>query len=132
LCAAHDEDFWPTAKKIYIAQRSIFFKIIDFNYLYIPIFEWMHICRRAAWAYSEVLIIVFAMNLSMMYRKFNGRLLRIRNQVMWHSYWNEMRQHYLQLCNLVEHANGFASPLLIAIVFADFFFLCERLFRLFS
>jgi hypothetical protein len=132
LCSGHDEEFWPAAKEIYIAQRSILFKVIDFNYIYVPIFEWIHLARRAAWSYSEVLIIVFAMDLSLMFQIFNKRLIRIRNQAMWTSYWKEMRQHYLQLCALVEHANKFASPLLAIIVFSDFFFLCERLFRLIS
>lgn len=66
----------------------------------------------------------------MMFRKFTDRLARIRNQIMWHSYWKEMHEHFIQLCNLVEHANSLLSPLLALIVFADFFFLCERLFRL--
>lgn len=103
---------------------------MKFHYAYVPVLEWVHISRRVAWAYCEVLIIVFAMNASLMFRKFNQRLKRIQHQIMWHLYWKEMHDHFLELCKLVEHANSFASPLLAIFVFADFFFLCERLYRL--
>jgi Trehalose receptor len=69
------------------------------------------------------------MNLSMLYQQFNERLLMFRHQIMWSSYWKEMYDHFLQLCSLVEHVNEFVSPLLVVITLADFFFLCERLYR---
>lgn len=128
-CVGDKEEFWQTAKSIYIHQRSILFKFIDFHYWYVPIFEWIHISRRVSWGYSEVLIIVLSMNLSMMYQQINERLLRTRHQVMWNSYWKETYEHYEQLCRLVERASDFVSPLLVVITLADFFFLCERLYR---
>lgn len=126
------EEFWITAKSIYIEQRSVLFTIIKFEYWLIPIFEWIHISRRVAWGFSEVLIIVIAMNLSMKFKQFNERLLRVRFQTVRASYWKEMYNHYVMLCNLVEKANDILSPILILITFADFFFLCERLYRQYS
>lgn len=128
-CASHGEEFWSTAKIVYIEQRSVLFKVIQFQYWHIPIFEWLHVSRRVAWGFSEVIIIVLAMNLSMKFQQFNERLSRVRFQTLWHSYWKEMYDHYLMLCNLVDIANDFVSPVLIVITFADFFFLCERLYR---
>lgn len=128
-CVGDEKDFWLTVKSIYIEQRSVLFKVIDFHYIYIPIFEWVHISRRVAWSFSEVLIILIAMNLSMKFNQFYDRLSRIRQQIVWDSYWRIMREHYVMLCELVEKASDFTAPLLVAITFTDFFFLCERLYK---
>jgi Trehalose receptor len=128
-CFGDDEGFWATGKSIYIEQRSIMFKVINFEYWHIPIFEWIHISRRASWGFSEVFIIVFALDLSMKFKLFNERLLRVRYQTLWSSYWKEMYEDYVKLCNLVEKGNELVSSLLVVITFTDFFFLCERLYR---
>lgn len=128
-CGTDDEDFWIKAKAIYIEQRSIFFKIIEFQYWHVPILEWIHISRRVAWVFAEVLVILLAMNLSMKFQQFNKRLSRTRHQTMWSSYWKEMYQHYVVLCNLTEKANEFVSPILLGVTLVNFFFLCERLYR---
>lgn len=127
-----NETFWPTAKSIYIQNTSIIFRIAKFYNWYAPLIEWVHIARAIAWPLSEMFIIILAVNLSLMFRKFNERLIRTQSQVMWSSYWKEMREHFLQICNLVDHANDFISPLITVIIFCDFFFLCERLYRLFA
>lgn len=119
----------PQSRSKYVQQRSILFTIIEFQHWHIPIFEWIHISRRVAWGFSEVLIIVIAMNLSMKFQQFNERLSRVDCQTVWTSYWKEMHDHYAMLCSLVEKANDFVSPVLIVITFVDFFFLCERLYR---
>jgi len=128
-CIGDGEDFWMTAKPIYIQQRSVLFRIITFEYWYIPIFEWVHISRRVAWAVSEVLCICIAMNISMKFRQYCDRLQGYRHQIVWSSYWTELREHYVMLCLLIDKANEFVSPLIVIITFADFFFLCERLFK---
>lgn len=125
-------DFFSLAKSIYVEQRSVLFKVIDFQYYYIPIFELVHISRRVAWGYSEVLIILIAINLSMKFRQFYERLNRIRHQIVWDSYWKIMFTHYVMLCELVEKTSDFFSSLLTLITFTDFFFLCERLYKQYS
>jgi gustatory receptor len=127
-CNPHD-DFLPVAKAIYIEQRSHLFRIIGFHYLYIPIFELVHIAKRVAWTFTEVLIISMALNLSMKFKQFYAKLDRVKDQVMWSSYWSLMREHYRILCELLEMANDFIAPLLIIVTFTDFFFLCERLYK---
>lgn len=79
----------------------------------------MHISRRVAWSFSEVLIILIAMNLSIKFNQFYDRLNRIRQQIVWDSYWRIMREHYIMLL----------VALLVAIILTDFFFLCERLYK---
>jgi Trehalose receptor len=128
-CFGDDESFWVAGRSIYIEQRSIMFKVINFEYWHIPIFEWIHISRRASWGFCEVFIIAFAMDLSMKFKLFNERLLRVRYQTLWSSYWKEMYEDYVKLCNLVEKGNELVSSLLVVITFTDFFFLCERLYR---
>lgn len=131
-CRDPSETFWKTAKLIYIQQRSIAFRYIDFEFWHIPIFEWIHISRRVAWGFGEVLIIIIALNLSMKFQQFNERLLRVHFQILWNSYWKESLDNYILICNLVDLGNEIVSPILCVITFADFFFLCERLYRQFQ
>ncbi|KAG5679765.1 hypothetical protein PVAND_009305 [Polypedilum vanderplanki] len=124
-----DADFSPIAKEIYIQQRSILFRLIDFNYFYIPIFEFVHISRRVHWCFVELFIIILGMNLSLKFNQFYERLNKVRQQIVWDGYWRMSREHYVMLCELSEKASEFSSPLLTLITFADFFFLCERLYK---
>ena len=123
-----NDNFSPTAKEIYIAQRSYFFRIIDSNYIYVPIFESVHMSRRVTWAFLEALIIVMPIK----FEQFYERLSKVRQQIVWDSYWRIMREHYLTCCKLLEKTTDFASPLLTPTTFADFFSFCERLFKQFA
>lgn len=128
-CDGDLDELWAIAEKIYVRQRSILFKVIRFRLWHIPVFEWIHISRRVAWGFSEVFIVLLAMNLSMKFKHFNQRLLRTRHGILWKSYWKETYEHYVQLCSLVEKADDFVSPILLVIIFADFFFLLEQLYQ---
>lgn len=92
--------------------------------------EWIHISRRVSWGFPETLIIIFAMNLSMKFKQFYERLYLTRHQIVFDSYWQTMRENYVMICELVDLANEFFGPLLTATTFVDFFFLCERIYKL--
>jgi hypothetical protein len=114
---------------IYIHERSVIFRYVDFHYVVIPFFEWFHIARRVSWVYAEVLMIIFAINITMKLTHYYERLNRVRRQIVYDSFWRTMREHYIMLCELIESTSEFFSPLLLIVTFADFFFLCERLYK---
>lgn len=131
-CDRKLEEFSPIAQSIYLGQSLYFLRLTGFHFAWLPFSEFIQISRRVAWGFPEAIIIIFAMNLSMKLRQFYEQLNLSRYQIVFDSYWRKMRERYVMLCELIEMANEFFGPLLIATTFLDFFFLCERIYKLLS
>lgn len=120
-----------------LKKRSVFYTFFDLDGYYgyyrllFPLFEFSYVSTHCGWEISVVIIISFAMNLSMKFKQFSDRLKRTEVVAMNSFFWNEMLQHYLALCDLVDEANKILAPIIMVLTFFDFFFLCERIYRQF-
>lgn len=130
-CNRTVDGFWNVTKQKIISSRSVFYQYTSFNFATFLLFEYIYNSIRIVWTFSAMIVIGFAMNLSMRFQQFNDRLNRTRSSSLTKSFWNEVHEHYVTICNLVEKTNDMLMPITVAIAFFDFFFLCERIYRQF-
>lgn len=117
---------------MFMAIRTPFFKYTGFNYLYLPIFEYLYLSARMTWIMAPVFVLSFALNLSMKFNQIKERLETTELTQMTKQFWSEIRDHYVIVCNMVEKSSEFLSVFIMLTAFFDFSFLCERLYRQFS
>lgn len=131
-CNKTDENFIEITKNVIVNSRAVFYKFIGFNIFVFPIFEFLYTSTRAVWTITPVLVLSFGLNISIKFEQFSDRLIRTRISQMTKEFWTEMYHHYAIICDLIEYSNSILSPIILNIVFFDFIFLCEKIYRQFS
>lgn len=128
----HGSDVLNETRKAIMASRSVFYNYTNFSWFYFFLFEYYFLSVRLVWTISPVIVLAFALNISIKFDQFNERLNDTPVQLLTKSLWREFYEHYMIICNLLDRANDMMSPLIVPLTFFDFFFSCERIYRNFS
>jgi hypothetical protein len=131
-CNKTDENYERILKDVIVNERAVFYRYIGFHYYVFPIFEFLFTSTRAVWTIAPVFVLSFALSLAIKFEQFNDRIARTNLLHVTTEYWNEMYHDYLTICDLVDYSNSILSPITLNIVFFDFIFLCEKIYRQFS
>lgn len=124
-CEDSKQDFW---KMVYVSERQAFFQIISYKTWEIPFLEFYEISKQVHWAFSETFIVIASCTVALRLEQFNKRLKLYVGRHLDINFWNETRNHYNIIANLVLHADIILSPLLLFYCFCNSFFVCQKIF----
>lgn len=128
-CEEEKRDF---LRLLYVSERQVFYMVIPYHPATWPFMEWYEVCKTMAWTYSEVFVSVIAITLSTRFIQLTNRLKIYKGQHMSEAFWNEIREHYNVLCNLVLMAEKLLSPVILVYSFSNLFFTCQKIFMQFE
>jgi hypothetical protein len=131
-CNITDGNIWNITRDVYKKTRSSLFQITGDNIFFFILFEYSYLSAKITWFISPILIISFALNLSMKFQQITERLEKTTVTQMTKAFWNEIHNHYRIACKLTEKASEILSTMISVIIFYYLAFLCERIYRQFS
>lgn len=124
-CEDSKQDFW---KMLFVNERQAFFQIIPYAGWEPPFLLFYEICKQVQWAFSESFMIIAACTLALRVDQYNKRLKSYCGRHMNVNFWNEARNHYNVLANLVLHADIILSPMFLMYCFSNSYFICQKIF----
>lgn len=127
-----DEEKRDFLRLLYVNERQVFYMVIPYHSASLPFMEWYEVCKTMAWTYSEVFVSVIAITLTTRFVQLTNRLKIYKGQHMSEAFWNEIREHYNVLCNLVLMAEKLLSPVILVYSFSNLFFTCQKVFMQFE
>ncbi|KAG5679796.1 hypothetical protein PVAND_009334 [Polypedilum vanderplanki] len=128
-CEPTKQDFWRT---LFVSERQVFFLVIPYYAFECPFLEWYEVVKQVSWTYSEVLVSCMSIALATRFKQLTNRLKFYEKHHLAESFWNEIREHYNIICNLVLKADEILSPIIIVYSFANMFFICQKIFMQFE
>lgn len=128
-CDASKRDFW---RILYVNERQVFFLVIPYHTALLPFLEWYELVKQMCWAYSEVFVTILSMSLSKLFQQLTNRLKFYEKHHLAESFWNEIREHYNIIYNLVLKADKILSPIVVVYSFSNLFFICQKIFMQFE
>jgi gustatory receptor len=128
-CEPSKREFWRT---LYVNERQVFFLVIPYHPALLPFLEWYEVVKQVSWTYSEVLVSCMSIALATRFRQLTNRLKFYEKHHLAESFWNEIREHYNVICNLVLKADEILSPIIVVYSFANMFFICQKIFMQFE
>jgi gustatory receptor len=128
-CEHAKRDFW---RILFVNERQVFFLVIPYHSALLPFLEWYEVVKQVCWTYSEVLVSCMSIALATRFRQLTNRLKFYEKHHLAESFWNEIREHYNIICNLVLKADDVLSPIIITYSFANLFFICQKIFMQFE
>lgn len=128
-CDAEHRDFW---RILYVNERQVFFQVIPYHPALLPFLEWYEVVKQVSWTYSEVLVSCVSIALATRFQQLTNRLRFYERHHLAESFWNEIREHYNVICNLVLKADEILSPIIIVCSFGNLFFICQKIFMQFE
>lgn len=125
FCDDNKKDFW---KILFVQERQAFFQILPYRNWMIPFLELYEVSKTFLWTYSECFMIVTAWTLALRFQQFNDRLRSFKVRHLDEFMWNEIRNHYNVIANLVLVADQILSPLFLVYCFCNSYFICQKIF----
>lgn len=128
-CDADRRDFW---RILFVNERQVFFQVLPYHFTLLPFLEWYEIIKQICWVFSEVFIVCLSLAIAKRFQQLTNRLKFYEKHHLAESFWNEIREHYNIICNLVLKADKILSPLVLVYSFSNLFFICQKIFMQFE
>lgn len=125
FCEDNKKDFW---KILFVQERQAFFQILPYKKWMPPLLELYEVIKTFLWAYSEVFMIVTSWTVAFRFKQLNNRLRSFNGRNLDSNMWNEIRNHYNIIADLVLFADNILSPLFLVYCFCNAYFLCQKIF----
>ena len=125
FCDASKRDFW---KILYVNERQVLFMLLPYHSALPPFLEWYEVVKTMCWTYSEVFVSCISIVLSTRFQQLTNRLKFYEKHHLSESFWNEIREDYNIISNLVLKADKILSPIVIVYSFSNLFFICQKIF----
>ncbi|GAB0095007.1 Gustatory receptor [Sergentomyia squamirostris] len=123
----------PDTSKYYFLQRFQFvFQVIPYNFPLGLLLTWMNFCLTLSWNLMDIFTIMISLGLTKRFEQINDRLNLIKGKAVPESYWQQIRLHYVQVCEIVEYVEGILSPMILISCTNDLYFICYQLLNIFD
>lgn len=128
-CEESKRDFW---RILYVNERQVFFQVIPYHSALLPFLEWYEVVKTMCWTYSEVFLTCVSLALATRFKTLTNRLKLYEKHYMAESFWDEIREHYNIIANLVLKTDKILSPIVVVYSFSNLFFICQKIFMQFE
>lgn len=128
-CDPSKRDFW---RILYVNERQVFFMLLPYHTALLPFLEWYEVVKTMCWTYSEVFVSCISIALSTRFQQLTNRLKFYEKHHLAESFWNEIREDYNIVSNLVLKADKILSPIVVVYSFSNLFFICQKIFMQFE
>lgn len=134
-------------KAYYVHNFPQVFSFVKYSHFLGFYVKFVHITSTFVWSYTDLFIMMISCGLSAMFKQINDRmqrdkgkvsackleattqkcLLLCNSQFMLPEYWNEQRQYYRSVCDLVAFVDENISFITILSISNNLFFICVQL-----
>uniref|UniRef100_A0A7G3AWS6 Gustatory receptor n=1 Tax=Lutzomyia longipalpis TaxID=7200 RepID=A0A7G3AWS6_LUTLO len=120
------------AKYYFLKQFSQIFKLIPYNILIGLGITWMNFSLTISWNFMDIFAILVSVGLSKRFEQINNRLRNVKGKCVPETYWQQIRLHYVELCEVVEYVEIYISPVVLISCTNDLYFICYQLLNVFD
>uniref|UniRef100_A0A1B0D991 Gustatory receptor n=1 Tax=Phlebotomus papatasi TaxID=29031 RepID=A0A1B0D991_PHLPP len=126
-------DLPDRAKYYFLKQFPSVFNEIPYSLFLGLILTYINFCLTFAWNFLDVFAILISIGLAKRFEQINKRLTLVKGKYLPpESYWQQVRHHYVKLCELVEFVEIYVSPLVLVCCASDLYFICYQLLNIFN
>lgn len=125
-----------------VGNYSHIFAVLPYN-------VWLSVCLLLinfsftfAWNYMDIFIMLISIGLATRFQQINQRLARLNYAsgaaeavpaaTLQPAVWLEIRQHYVQLCELLETVDANLAPIILLSCANNLYFICFQLLNIFK
>uniref|UniRef100_A0A1B0D993 Uncharacterized protein n=1 Tax=Phlebotomus papatasi TaxID=29031 RepID=A0A1B0D993_PHLPP len=125
-------DLPDKAKYFFLKQFMHIFSEIPYSLPLALILTYMNFCLTFAWNFIDIFAILISVGLAKRFEQINNRLDSVKGKFAPQSYWEQVRLHYVQLCEMVEFVEMHISPIVLLSCTNDLYFICYQLLNIFN
>ncbi|XP_075162535.1 gustatory receptor 5a for trehalose-like [Haematobia irritans] len=133
ISAIHFANYCPATKD---PIESYFLNVVSqifFIFDYSPWLAWLgkiqNVLMTFGWTYMDVFVLIIGIGLSSMFKRIRTHLEYFKGQSMPESFWCQVRQQYILVCDLIEEVDEAVSGITFLSFANNLYFVCIQLLK---
>ncbi|CAO1403359.1 unnamed protein product [Diamesa serratosioi] len=106
------------------------FAKVPFNTITAIWFEYMNLSFTFGWNFMDLFIIIVSVGIATRFQQLNERLEYFHGRIISEMFWEEIRLHYVKLCELQESIDIALANIIVLACFNDLYFICLQLLNI--
>lgn len=114
-------------KSFFEEHLPVFFQTVSYTGEMAFVAKFANVVNTVIWFYVDLFIMLIAIGLSSVFKRYCDYLLKFTGRQISKTFWDEQRNIYRSVCELVEAVDNVISPITIVSFSNNLYFVCLQL-----